>query len=214
MLKDEQSAVMCRSAKTAHTDDFSFEVRGRVDLRLDHEALGPPIGNAHNPFDGCAVEHRRDSRRKGKIEIDISSDHCPGCDRAIHHYDQDLESLLLVESFFLRHEYGKLAQPDAWDRHHHSFEILAERFNRFGEAEEQEEADTAPENVHRRYLSTVLRHQLMLPEKIADELVENHWVFQTARVTCSGNDLMHGTVNLLAHLTGTRQGAVEFAIKG
>ena len=200
---------MCRSAKTAHADYFSFEVRGRVDLRLNHEALGPPIGNAHNPFDGRAVEHRRNSRRKGKIEIDISGDHCPGCDRAIHHYDKNFEPLLLVKSFFLRHECGKLAEPDAWDRHHHSFEILAERFNRFAEAEEQEEDDRAPENVH----STGLRHQLMLPEKIADELVKNHRVFQTTRVTCSGNDLMHGAVNLLAHLTGTRQGAVEFAIK-
>ena len=53
----------------------------------------------------------------------------------------------------------------------------------------------------------------MLPEKITDELIKNYRVFQTTRVTCSGNDLMHGTVNLLAHLTGARQGAVEFAIK-
>ena len=119
---------MCRSAKTAHTDDFSFEVRGGVDLRLDDEALGPPIGNAHNSFHGCSIENRRDPRCKGEIEIDISANHRSRRNGAIHHYDQELEPLLFVEPLFLGDKYGELTESDARNRHHHAFEILAKRF--------------------------------------------------------------------------------------
>jgi len=96
MLEHEQSTVMRRSAKTADTDDFPFEVHRRVDFRLNHEALRPPRGHAHDSLDGRAVENRRDSRCQGEVEIDIAANHRPRRDCAIHHYDQDLKPLLFV----------------------------------------------------------------------------------------------------------------------